>query len=77
MKKTDNFWQYIPAYNDVDALMFTSHKWQERNSVTSVKKLVTVLGDKLSPQFLRDVQEGFQRAPMAVRISPYLISLIN
>jgi len=77
MKKTNNFWQQIPAYKDVDASTFASHKWQEKNSVTSVKKLVAALGDSLSPQFLQDVQEGFQRAPMAVRISPYLISLID
>jgi lysine 2,3-aminomutase len=77
MKKTENFWQQIPAYKDVDASTFASHKWQEKNSVTSVKKLMAALGDSLSPQFLQDVQEGFQRAPMAVRISPYLISLID
>ena len=77
MKKTENFWQQIPAYKDVDASTFASHKWQEKNSVTSVKKLVAALGDSLSAQFLQDVQEGFQRAPMAVRISPYLISLID
>ena len=77
MKKTNNFWQQIPAYKDVDGSTFASHKWQEKNSVTSVKKLVAALGDSLSPQFLQDVQEGFQRAPMAVRISPYLISLID
>ena len=77
MKKTENFWQQIPAYKDVDASTFASHKWQEKNSVTSVKKLVAALGDSLSPQFLQDVQKGFQRAPMAVRISPYLISLID
>lgn len=77
MKKTENFWQQIPAYKDVNASTFASHKWQEKNSVTSVKKLVAALGDSLSPQFLQDVQEGFQRAPMAVRISPYLISLID
>jgi len=38
---------------------------------------VAALGDSLSPQFVQDVQEGFQRAPTPVRISPYLISLID
>lgn len=75
--KRDEYWRHIPAYKDVDAETFHSHVFQMRNSVTSVGKLMHVLGDTVSPEFYRDVTVGIQQAPMSIRISPYLLSLIN
>jgi lysine 2,3-aminomutase len=71
------FWQAVPAYKDVDEATFLSHLWQEKNAITSPEKLVTTVRELVSAEFVKDVEAGFGHAPMAVRISPYLLSLID
>lgn len=75
--KEGPFWQKIPAYKEVDEATFLDHKWQEKHAVTTPEKLIAGLEDVCSPEFVDDVRAGFGKAPMAVRISPYLLSLIN
>ncbi|MBM4283283.1 MAG: KamA family radical SAM protein [Deltaproteobacteria bacterium] len=75
--KSGAFWQAIPAYKDVDEATFLSHLWQEKNAITSPEKLVATVRELVSTEFVRDVEAGFGHAPMAVRISPYLLSLID
>lgn len=71
------FWRHIPAYRHVDETTFSDHRWQAKHSITRVDKLLTTLRQLASPEFIEDVRAGFLAAPMAVRISPYLISLID
>jgi lysine 2,3-aminomutase len=71
------FWQQIPAYAKVTEAEFLDHKWQLKNSITSVSTLLSTLRDLVSDEFYEDVKEGFQKAPMAVRVSPYVMSLID
>ncbi len=73
----EEFWRSVPAYRDIDADTFLDHAWQARNSVTSPARLRKVVEGHTSKAFLADVDEGMHRAPMAMRISPYIISLIN
>src|SRR5262245_40981006 len=71
------FWQRIPAYATVDEAEFLDHRWQAKHSITNVPKLLAALGDLVSREFVEDAAVGFQRAPMSVRVSPYLLSLID
>ena len=75
--REDAFWTAMPMWKDVDYKTFIDHRWQEKNAITSHKKLLTSIQSLVSPQFLEDAQKGFLKAPMAVRISPYLLSLMN
>ncbi len=75
--RRDEFWRQIPAWKDVDHETFASYDWQEKNAITSPKKLVASVRELVSPSFIEDVETGFSLAPMAVRISPYLLSLID
>jgi lysine 2,3-aminomutase len=75
--RRDLFWQQIPAWKDVDEATFLDHRWQEKNAISRPKKLLQAIQELASSEFMDDVREGFARAPMAVRISPYLLSLIN
>lgn len=75
--RDDPFWQNVPLWKDVDEAQFLEHKWQEKNAITTPKKLITTLQDLVSEAFIEDVRIGFQRAPMAVRISPYLLGLVD
>ena len=75
--KQDEFWRHVPAYRDVDEATFLDHLWQQRKSVKSTEELLETIKDLCSPEFFKDVEEGFRRAPMAVRVSPYAIALID
>jgi len=72
-----DFWRQIPAYRDVTEEEFLDHKWQMKQTITRIDKLLAALEGLVSPAFIADAEEGFRRAPMAVRVSPYLLSLID
>ena len=75
--RRDAFWQKIPAWKEIDEKTFLNYKWQEKNAATNIKKLLKSVDGIVSTEFLKDLEEGFSAAPMAVRISPYLLSLID
>src|SRR6202011_1703424 len=62
---------------DVDEKTFLDHIWQGRKSVKTTDELFETLGGIVDPTFLEDAREGFRRAPMAVRVSPYMIASID
>jgi lysine 2,3-aminomutase len=70
-------WRRIPAYKDVTDEQFMDHNWQAKKSITRPDKLLETLAGIASPEFIKDATEGFSRAPMSVRVSPYLMSLID
>ncbi|MEY4581792.1 MAG: hypothetical protein RL701_6495 [Pseudomonadota bacterium] len=72
-----DFWRRIPGYRDLTQQSFLDHQWQNQNAVTRVDKLAATLGDLLPEPFFRDVQAGLARAPMSLRISPYIMALID
>lgn len=75
--RSGRYWQHIPAYANVSETDFDTHQWQQRHTVTNPKQLKETLGSLVSDSFLADLAEGMRHAPMALRISPYLLSLID
>ena len=71
------FWQKIPAYRTVDEATFLDHTWQAKNTITNPAKLLAAVQDLVPQAFIDDVSEGFHRSPMSIRVSPYLLSLID
>ena len=71
------FWRRIPAYAGVTDADFLDHGWQARHSITNPAKLLAAVKGLVSDEFLRDAEAGFRLAPMSVRVSPYLLSLID
>jgi lysine 2,3-aminomutase len=71
------FWRRIPAYANVTPAEFLDHRWQAKHSITNIPKLLATLEGLVSDAFIADAQRGFERAPMSVRVSPYLLSLID
>ncbi len=71
------FWRKIPAYAEVGEAEFLDHKWQAKHSITNIPKLLATLKGLVSDAFIADAERGFERAPMSVRVSPYLLSLID
>ncbi|RAL22222.1 KamA family radical SAM protein [Lujinxingia litoralis] len=71
------FWREIPAFANVSEEEFLDYKWQMKNSLYGEDKLLELM-DGLAPKaFVDDVLRGFHLAPMAVRVTPYLFSLID
>ena len=75
--REDEFWKVIPAWKNVDRETFISHQWQEKNAITNHKKLLATIRELVGDSFLADAKEGFRKAPMTTRITPYLLSLMN
>ena len=71
------FWQKIPAYAGISEAEFLDHKWQAKSSITNVGKLLATVKGLVPDDFFHDAEEGFKRAPMSVRVSPYVLSLID
>ena len=72
-----DFWRRIPTYANVATADFLDHRWQAKHSITNIPKLLAALQGLVSDAFIADAQRGFERAPMSVRVSPYLLSLID
>lgn len=71
------WWRDVPAYAEVDEATFLDHRWQTRHSVKSVDDLRKAVGERVDEAFFQDVEAGIRRAPMSVRITPYLVSLVD
>ena len=72
-----DFWRRIPAFREVSQDDFLDHHFQARHSLTKPRALFEALKGLVSEAFVADVSEGFKRAPMSMRVSPYLLSLID
>ncbi len=72
-----DFWRKIPAFAGVDEATFLDHRWQMKNTITKPEKLLEAVQTLASDAFLADAAEGFRVAPMAVRVSPYMLSLVD
>lgn len=75
--KDDNFWEKIPFFKNISNDEFLTTKFQNENTATKVDHLEELLEGIVSESFINDVKKGMHEAPMNLRISPYLLSLIN
>jgi lysine 2,3-aminomutase len=75
--RRDDYWRRLPAFAAVDAATFHHHTFQAQHTVTTVRQLEETLGDRVPASFYADVVAGLKRAPMALRISPHLLGLID
>ncbi len=74
---SDEFWQAIPQFSEVSETTFQDHLWQLKNTVTRYEKLQDMIKDIVSPDIMDDITQGFKKAPMSIRVSPYIFSMIN
>ncbi|GAC1309756.1 MAG: lysine 2,3-aminomutase [Vulcanimicrobiaceae bacterium] len=72
-----DFWRAIPAYREIDEATFLDHIWQGQHSIKSPAELLEAVKGLVEPSFYDDLVAGFHRAPMAVRVSPYMIASID
>jgi lysine 2,3-aminomutase len=75
--KGGEFWRHVPAYREIGEDTFLDHLWQQKHAVKTPHELLEAIKELCSPAFFADVEAGFARAPMAVRVSPYALALID
>ncbi len=75
--RDDEFWRGVPGYAGVSAADFRSHLFQQKHTVTNVRQLRDTVGDLVSEAFYEDIASGMRYAPMSLRISPYLLALVD
>ena len=75
--RDDEFWREIPAWSDVSREDFANHLWQAKNSIRKLSHVKDVLQHRVSDDFIADIEAAFKIAPMNVRITPYVFSLID
>src|SRR4051794_36277589 len=66
------FWKRMPAYQGVSEETFLDHSWQSKHSIVTSEKLLEAVKGLVSDAFIEDAKVGFHKAPMSVRVSPYL-----
>ncbi len=71
------FWRHIPAFAKVSKEEFFSTSFQMRHCVTSASDARELLSSLVSEEFLQDVEKGLTEAPMNLRVTPYLMSLVD
>ncbi len=72
-----NFWKSLAPYAKVSEDEFRDWKFQNKNTITRPEQLRRFLVETASEDFLLDVEAGLAKAPMNLRLSPYLLSLID
>ncbi len=75
--RDDEFWREIPAWAAVSREDFGNHLWQAKNSIRRLSDVEKVLEHRVSADLIEDIQAAFRIAPMNVRITPYVFSLID
>ncbi|MDF5732791.1 MAG: KamA family radical SAM protein [Rhizonema sp. PD38] len=71
------FWREIPAFAKVSQDEFLDYKWQIKNCISDKLKLIETIKGIVSDDFIVAIAKGFDFAPMTVRVTPYLLSLID
>lgn len=71
------FWREIPAFREISEAEFLDWRFQMKNTITRFEQLVEIVGGITDDLFLQDVQRGLEIAPMPMRLTPYVISLID
>lgn len=64
-------------YADVSEADFNHHKWQDKNSVTRFSQLESLLSGVISTDHLTQIGEGLGKVGMSIRLTPYVMSLID
>jgi lysine 2,3-aminomutase len=72
-----NEWQRFGVWKNVSRDVFEDPSWQDKHSVIRLEQLEAVLGDAISRSLLNDMRLGLTRSGMSVRLSPFVISLID
>jgi lysine 2,3-aminomutase len=70
-------WTRFKSWQSVSRAEFEDNSWQDRNSVTRLPQLKTVLDGLVAPRITDEIEAGLTRTGMSIRLNPYVLSLID
>ena len=73
----EEFWKEIPGWKNVTRDEFGDHHWQSKSSIRKLSQVKEILGDRINDRFIADIEAALKIAPMNIRITPYVFSLID
>lgn len=73
----DEFWKRVKRYRDTTRMDFLSEKWQLRNTLKKKEALYQFLQEEAPHEVADDFMMSWSRNPMQIKISPYILALIN
>jgi lysine 2,3-aminomutase len=56
---------------------FFDHNWQDKNAITRFEQLEALLEHRVRSCVLRDIREGLAKVGMSIRLTPYIVELID
>ncbi|PVZ13897.1 MULTISPECIES: KamA family radical SAM protein [unclassified Pseudomonas] len=71
------FWQRLRQYRDVERSAFLCERWQLRNSLRSAERLYDFIRMEASQALADDFAASLAHNPMQVRLTPYVLALID
>lgn len=71
------FWRAVPGYTAINEATFLDPLWQAKNAITRPAQLVEIVGERLPTGFVADLERGLARAPMALRVTPHVVALVD
>lgn len=77
MDKNEEFWKKLNSYHLIDKETFTSEKWQVRNTLKNKEGLCAFLQKEASAEVAENFALSLAKNPMQIRVSPYVLSLID
>lgn len=73
----DAFWHVIPAFAGLTEAEFHDHRFQAEQSITTIAQLRSLVEAIAPPEFLDDVERGLEHTTMSMRVTPYILGLID
>lgn len=76
----NNFIKRINNWKNINIENFLNHKWQNINTIQNKENLyefIEKINIKNKNIILEQVSNGIKRSPMSIKISPYILSIIN
>jgi lysine 2,3-aminomutase len=70
-------WQRFKIWNDLSPEVFESSFWQDKNALIHPHQLKTTLEGLVAPELLTEIEAGLAKVGMALRVNPYIVSLID
>src|ERR1700738_3513401 len=70
-------WARFKPWHEVTPSEFEDNAWQDRNAITRVSQLKTVLDGIVSSEVMDEIESGLSGTGMSIRLNPYMICRID
>ena len=70
-------WHQFAPWKNTTAEEFHNSNWQDRNAVIRPQQLRAALDGVVHPTLYDEIETGLLKVGMAIRLNPYIISMID